>query len=108
MLGIGYRVRGLTLPFSVLGVRRLKNDLNFKMDFSLNDRKTMIYRADVKNAEIAAGTKNITVRPSVDYVINERFNIRMFYDSNITRPYTSQTFNTAFSNFGVSLRYILQ
>lgn len=108
VFGFGYRTNNFRFPFGLFGGLKLDNDLNFKMDFSLNDRKTMIYRADVQNAEIAAGTKNITVRPSVDYVINQRFNIRLFYDSNITRPYTSQTFNTAFSNFGVSLRYILQ
>jgi cell surface protein SprA len=75
---------------------------------TLNDRKTIIYRADVDDPEISAGAKNITVRPSIDYVLNQKFNIRAFYDGNITKPYTSQTFNTSFSNFGLSLRFTLQ
>ncbi|MEO6981335.1 MAG: hypothetical protein ABI113_23270, partial [Mucilaginibacter sp.] len=81
---------------------------NFKIDFSLQDNKTLIYRADVQAAEISSGAQNITVRPSIDYVINQRFNLNIFYDSNITRPYTSQTFNTAFTNFGINLKLLLQ
>jgi cell surface protein SprA len=68
----------------------------------------MIYRADVEDPEISSGTRIIAVRPSVDYVLNQRFNVRMFYDGTITQPYTSQTFNTAYSNFGISLRFTLQ
>jgi hypothetical protein len=41
-------------------------------------------------------------------VINQRFNLTLFYDSNITRPFTSQTFNTAFTNFGINLKLLLQ
>ena len=52
--------------------------------------------------------KNITYRPSVDYVLNQRLNLRIFYDGNITKPYTSQSFNTSFSNFGFTLRFAIQ
>lgn len=108
VFGLGYRTTNFRFPLGLFGGRKLNNDLNFKMDFALNDRKTVIYRADVEDPEVSSGAKNITIRPSVDYVLNQRFNLRMFYDNNITRPYTSQTFNTAFSNFGVSLRFTLQ
>jgi cell surface protein SprA len=86
----------------------LNNDRNFRLDFALNDRKTVIYRPDVADAEVSSGAKNISYRPSIDYVLNQRFNIRLFYDGNIIKPYTSQTFDTAFSNFGTSLRFTLQ
>ncbi len=108
VFGFGYRTTKFRFPFGLFGGRKLSNDLNFKMDFSLNDRKTMIYRADVEDAEVSSGSKNISYRPSIDYVLNQRFNLRLFYDSNITKPYTSQTFNTSFTNFGVSLRFTLQ
>jgi cell surface protein SprA len=86
----------------------MDNDLNFKLDFAINDRKTLIYRADVTDAEVSSGAKNITYRPSVDYVLNQRLNLRIFYDGNITKPYTSQSFNTSFSNFGFTLRFAIQ
>ncbi len=81
--------------------------MDFKLDVAIRDNKTVIYRADVEEAEISSGAKNITLRPSVDYVLNQKFNVKLFYDSNITKPYTSQTFNTSFSNFGFSLRFTL-
>jgi cell surface protein SprA len=108
VLGFGYRTRNFHFPFGLFSNFKLNNDLNFKMDFALRDNKIVIYRADVQTAEISSGAKNITIRPSIDYVINQRFNFNIFYDSNITKPYTSQTFNTAFTNFGVNLKLLLQ
>ena len=88
--------------------------MDFKLDVAIRDNKTVIYRTvtdgnnqEVAQTEVSSGAKNITLRPSVDYVLNQKFNIRLFYDSNITKPYTSQTFNTSFSNFGFSLRFTL-
>lgn len=108
VVGFGYRTRNFHFPFGLFSNFKLNNDLNFKFDFALRDNKIVIYRADVETAEISSGAKNITIRPSIDYVINQRFNFNIFYDSNITRPYTSQTFNTAFTNFGINLKLLLQ
>ncbi|WP_423147419.1 cell surface protein SprA [Rubrolithibacter danxiaensis] len=108
VFGFGVRTTKFRFPFGLFKGLKLDNDLNFKLDLSINDRKTVIYRADVEDPEVSSGSKNISFRPSVDYVLNQRFNLRLFYDSNVTKPYTSQTFNTAFSNFGVSLRFTLQ
>ncbi|MFD1628974.1 cell surface protein SprA [Pseudopedobacter beijingensis] len=108
VIGFGYRTTNFRFPFGLFKSVLLKNDLNFKMDVAIRDNKTVIYRADVDDAEISGGSKNITYRPSIDYVVNQRLNIRLYYDTNITKPYTSQTFNTAFSNFGVNLRFTIQ
>jgi len=107
VFGWGYHAKNFRFPFGLMRGKQ-DNDVNFKVDFSLQDNKTLIYRADVQSAEISSGAQNITVRPSIDYVINQRFNLNVFYDSNITRPYTSQTFNTAFTNFGINLKLLLQ
>lgn len=108
VFGWGYHTKNFRFPFGLLSATGKNNDVNFKIDFSLRDNKTLIYQADVQAAQISSGAKNITVRPSIDYVINQRFNLNLFYDSNITRPYTSQTFNTAFTNFGINLKLLLQ
>jgi len=108
VVGFGYRTNNFRFPFGMFKGTVLKNDLNFKIDIAIRDNKTVIYRADTDDAEISGGSKNITYRPSIDYVVNQRFNLRIYYDTNITRPYTSQTFNTAFSNFGVNLRFTIQ
>lgn len=108
VFGWGYHAKNFRWPFGWFSGRKQNNDVNFKIDFSLQDNKTLIYQADVAQAQISSGAQNITVRPTIDYVINQRFNLSLFYDSNITRPYTSQTFNTAFTNFGINLKLLLQ
>jgi cell surface protein SprA len=108
VFGFGYKTKNFRFPFGLFDGKILNNDLTFKVDFSVRDNKTLIYQADVPGAQISSGAQNITYRPEIDYVINQRFNLSLFYDSNITRPYTSQTFNTAFSNFGINLKLLLQ
>ncbi|GAA4330856.1 cell surface protein SprA [Mucilaginibacter gynuensis] len=108
VLGFGYRTNKFRFPFGLFSGVKTNNDMNFKLDVALRDNKTLIYRADVQAAEVSSGAQNITLRPSVDYVINQRFNLSLFYDSNITKPYTSQSFNTSFTNFGVNLKLLLQ
>jgi len=107
VLGWGYHDKDFHFPFGLFS-SRAKNDVNFKIDFSLQSTKDLIYQADIQQAQVSSGAENITVRPSVDYVINQHFNLNLFYDSNITRPYTSQTFNTAFTTFGINLKLLLQ
>jgi len=106
VLGWGYHDKDFHFPFNWLSGR--KNDVNFKIDFSLQSTKDLIYQADVQEAQVSSGAQNITVRPSIDYVVSQHFNLSLFYDSNITRPYTSQTFNTAFTTFGINLKLLLQ
>ncbi|RYY30122.1 MAG: cell surface protein SprA, partial [Sphingobacteriaceae bacterium] len=108
VFGFGYHTTNFRFPFGLFNNLVLKNDMTFKFDFALTDNKTVVYRPDVQEADISSGAKNITVRPSVNYVINQRFNMQLFYDSNITKPYTSQSFNTAFTNFGVNLKLLFQ
>jgi len=108
VFGFGYHTTNFRFPFGLFSNLQLKNDMTFKFDFALTDNKTVIYRPDVQEADISSGAKNITIRPSINYVINQRFNMQLFYDSNITKPYTSQSFNTAFTNFGVNLKLLFQ
>ncbi|RYF25015.1 MAG: cell surface protein SprA [Flavobacteriales bacterium] len=107
VFGLGYRTSKFRFPFGWFSQLKMDNNMDFKLDVSVRDDKTVIYRADVEEAEVSSGRKNISLRPSVDYVVNQRFNVKVFYDSNITKPYTSQSFNTSFSNFGFSLRVTL-
>lgn len=108
VFGFGYKTKNFRFPFGWFSGTKLNNDMNFKLDFALRDNKTMIFTADDNAAQVSSGAKNITYRPSVDYMINQRFNLSLFYDSNITKPYTSQSYNTTFTNFGINLKLLLQ
>ncbi|RZL17499.1 MAG: cell surface protein SprA, partial [Pedobacter sp.] len=103
---LGYSTNKFRFPFGLFKQLKMNNNLDFKLDISIRDNKVVIYRPDVEEAEVSSGSKNIALRPSVKYVLNQRFNVHVFYDSNITRPYTSQTFNTSYSNFGFTLNMV--
>lgn len=107
VFGLGYRTNRFRFPFGLFQQVRLDNAMDIKLDVAVRDNKTVIYRGDVDVAEVSSGAKNIALRPSVDYMLNQRLNVRLFYDSNITKPYTSLSYNTAYSNFGFSLRVTL-
>ena len=51
--------------------------MSFKPDVAIRDNKAVIFRADVEEAEISASGKNITLGLSVDYVLNQKFNIKL-------------------------------
>ncbi|WP_276348777.1 cell surface protein SprA [Daejeonella sp. JGW-45] len=107
VFGLGYRTNQFRFPFGLFKGLKMDNDMSFKLDFALSDTKTVIYRADVVDAEVSSGAKDITIRPNIDYVLDQRFTLRLFYNGKITKPYTSQTFNTSFNDFGVNLRFTL-
>jgi cell surface protein SprA len=104
VLGLGYRTNRFRFPFGLFRQIKMDNNMDFKLETAIRDNKTMIYRADVNEAEVSAGAKNITMRPSVNYILNSRFNFQFYYDTNINKPYTSAAFRTSSSNIGFSLR----
>lgn len=110
VFGTGYRKSGLILPFKINGRKpMLKNDLDFRLDFSIRDGYT-ITRDINSNAipQANAGMRSISIRPTLNYNITDNLNFRAFYNRNVNKPKTTQSFPTALTNFGISLRYTLQ
>lgn len=104
ILGLHYRKNNTTFPFRWFQDKKWKNDVSFKFDIALNDRKTTVLRSESLLPEIAAGNKSVTVNPSLDYTINRYYSIRLFYNSNFVQPYTSQSFGVGYTDFGINLR----
>lgn len=107
VFGLGYRTQKFKLPFRIGNLNTTNNDLNFRLDFALRGNKTIIYQLDNAVAQVAGGTTTLSLRPSVDYIINQRFNFRLFVDRNVTKPETSNTYKTSYTNVGVGLRLTL-
>lgn len=108
VFGMGYRKSNVGMPFGWFSDKKWNNDINFKLDVAVNDRKTIVYRSDINTAEISAGNKSISINPILDYVINQQYNIQFFYNSNVVKPYTSQNYATSYTNFGVNIRIFFQ
>lgn len=109
VINVGYRTNKLVLPFRINGRRAiLENDVNFRFDFSIRDNVTHIAYLDRPTSDPVTGQRIISIKPSIDYMINEKLMLRIFYDRKQTDPYTSNSFPTIISSGGFSLRYTMQ
>ncbi len=109
VFGAGYRTSKLRIPF-LRGGRTLvlKNDVNFRIDFSLRDQATRLRTIDQPGSVTNAGTATWSLRPTIDYMINDKLTLRIFYDTRHTTPATSNQFPTIITSGGFSLRYTIQ
>ncbi len=106
VLGLGFRKRGLVLPFSIFGVTKLKNDLNFKMDVGIRDDITSNTYLAQDLTVVTRGQKVITISPSIDYIVSDRVTLRFFYDRRQSIPYTTQSYPMTTTRAGVTIRFI--
>ena len=106
VVGLGYRIRGLKLPFSVFGITRLKNDLNMKVDVGLRDDKSTNHYLALNQDIVTRGARVITISPSIDYIVSEKLTLRLFYDRRQSIPYVSNSFPITTTRAGLTLRFI--
>ncbi|GAO45585.1 cell surface protein SprA [Flavihumibacter petaseus] len=112
-LAVGYRKRGLKMPFKfkLPGMKQsaseLSNDLNFRLELGLRDDATANSRLDQEAALPTAGQKVITIVPSIDYVLNNRINLRLFFDQRRTEPKVSTSAPITTTRAGLQIRVSL-
>ena len=99
----------MNLPFTIPGTKgkKLQNDLNIRLDLSMNDVSTSNSRLDQANAYGTGGQKQISIQPSIDYVLNNRINVKLFFDQQKTIPYISTSAPITNTMAGVSVRISL-
>ncbi|MFP5041066.1 cell surface protein SprA [Parasediminibacterium sp. JCM 36343] len=110
VLGAGYRVKGFKLPFSLpgmLGKKKLDNDMSFRLDIAKRNDATSNSRLDQANAYGTGGQKVLTIQPSIDYVLNKRVNIKLFFDQRRVTPYISTSAPTISTRAGLQIRVSL-
>ena len=106
-----FRKKGLKLPFNIkIGsweVGKQGNDMNFRMDFSIRDNINANSRLDQDNAFATGGQKIIRISPSIDYVLNNRINLKLFFDQQRVIPYISSAPPITTTRAGVQIRVAL-
>lgn len=106
VVGGGGRIRGLTLPFTIMGVSQLKNDVNFNVAIGYRDDATTntVIALDQKN--VTMGQKVISISPTVDYIVNDNLQLRFFFDRRQSIPATTNSFPLTTTRAGVTLRFL--
>jgi cell surface protein SprA len=111
VFGIGYRWRNFVLPFGLQGKPKkgttTGNDLNLTGDFSYRRNSTIVRRLQEGINQPTAGLTILSFKLAADYVVNQRFNVRLFFDKTINTPLVSTSFPTANTAAGISVRFTL-
>ncbi len=108
IIGSGYRFSDVEITIKSGGrTHNFESDLNVRIDLSIRNNLTIIRKLEESVDQPTAGQRLISIQASADYVLSNRFNMRIFYDHQLTRPTIQTTFPTTNIRFGFSLRFTL-
>jgi cell surface protein SprA len=84
----------------------LKNDLTFRMNVGVTDSKT-IQRKVNEVSTITNGNINIQIRPNVNYTVNQKLSLQLYFERTINDPVVSNSPRRTTSKFGIQIRFSL-
>jgi len=107
VFGVGYRFTRMDLIVKTKKSQKAySNDLNVRADLSFRKNKTILRKIVEEDEQLTAGQNNITLKTTADYMLSDRFQLRLYYDKVLNHPLVG-SFNTSTTNFGVSFRFTL-
>ncbi|MDQ2179977.1 cell surface protein SprA [Marinifilum sp. D714] len=108
IFGMGYRFDNFGMIIGS-GSRQKKynSDLNLRADLSVRKNSTIIRKIVDEVDQLTSGQKVVTLKFSADYVLSNRFNLRLYYDRIVNTPYVSLSYPTTTTEFGASIRFTL-
>jgi len=107
ILGLGYRFTRMDLILKTKNSQRsYSNDLTLRADLSFRKNKTVLRKLVENTDQLTAGQNAVTIKTTADYMLSDRFQLRVYYDKVINQPFVG-SFDTSNTNFGVSFRFTL-
>jgi cell surface protein SprA len=112
-IGAGYRKRGLKLlgglklPKFLGGGKKLENEIAFNLIYGIRDNVTANSKLDQELNFATGGSKEIHINPTIDYVLNNRINLKFYYDRRKVIPYISSSAPTTNVRAGIQIRISL-
>ncbi len=108
--GFSYRKKAMPLLKNIrIGKKGMKldNDVTFRFDFSLRDDATANSKLDQGTSFGTSGQKIIRIAPSIDYVLNSRISLKLYFEQNRNIPKISNAFPITNTRGGVQVRVSL-
>ncbi len=112
-IGAGFRKRGLKLlgglklPKFLGGGKKLENEIAFNLVYGVRDNVTSNSKLDQELNFATGGSREIHINPTIDYVLNNRINLKFYYDRRRVIPYISSSAPTTNVRAGVQIRISL-
>ena len=106
-IDFGYTRDKLRLPFKYQGnTLILDNEIEFRLNFTIRNTKTIQRKIDDESV-ITNGNYNFQLRPNINYTVNDRMNLVIYYDRVVNKPTVSNSFPRYSTSFGARLRLSL-
>jgi cell surface protein SprA len=108
--GFNWRKKGLPLIKNLkIGKKGMKldNDVTFRFDFSLRDDATANSKLDQGTSFGTSGQKVIRIAPSIDYILNNRVSLKLYFEQNRNIPKISNAFPITNTRAGLQVRISL-
>jgi cell surface protein SprA len=106
IVGLGYRVKDLTVVTQFEGNRRvLSSDLNLRADLSLRRNETIIRNLDVLSNRVTSGQDIWSINFVADYAFTKNLTALFFYDHVFSQNAISTIFPQTTIRTGITLRY---
>ena len=106
VVGGGYTIKDLVIPNVEIKGRKLKSDLNLRLDVSLKSTSLTLLQIDESGQTLSGGLVT-SIKVSGDYKVSEKVTARAFYDQTINNPYIESSFPSSTSKGGISIRFTL-
>ncbi len=106
VLGGGYTIKDLEIPNVEIKGRKLKSDLNLRLDISIKSTSLTMLQID-QNGQTTSGGLITAIKLSGDYKVSAKVTARAFYDQTINTPYIQSSFPSSTTKGGVSIRFTL-
>ncbi|MDR1761437.1 MAG: cell surface protein SprA [Bacteroidales bacterium] len=107
VFGLGYVFKNFRIKINTArGGNTYSNDLNIRVDISIRNDQTIRRNIVEDITRKISGNRVFSLKSYADYMINERFTVRIYLDHNINRPLTNG-YKTSTMSGGVNLRFTL-
>ncbi len=109
--GGSIRKKGVNLPFRLPGFKKLDpkgNSLNIGLNFGVQNDTQSNSNLDQSNTYSTGGQKVITIQPSLDYVLNKRVDLKLYFDQQRIIPYISTSAPVTNTRAGLDIKISLQ
>lgn len=103
------RDQGLFQSMTLFGKEmNMSNTITYRLQFSIRNERVVNQKLDSDiPTEPTRGGQNITINPSVDYVVSSQLTVQIFYKHIRNNPFVSNSFPTRFSEFGFRVQFTL-
>lgn len=106
IVGLGYRIKDLRIATNFGGRKSIiKSDLNFRLDMSRRDNKTIIRFLDLANNQTTAGQTIYGLQFGADYALTKNLTALFYYDHTFAEYAISTAFPQTTIRSGFTLRY---